>query len=342
MRYVLYLIFLFTSSLHAQEQLLPSFESSFLQEQWIDEELKGATTEFYIEEFNYDEEKAELYKSEMRKYYFYGPNGLNRIEFRKKGEPFRIYRYDQHGRIKEQILTGRFESVPRIVYKYLDKEGLSVETIYRLSGSVHSQITLKFNEELQLISKEEYQGIDQLIRYWLYEYNENGDLIREDYFDLNSQPDGVDLKKVELTSAKKFKHRYQQDSLIKEELSYQNGHLTAKTIHRNYPDSIVQEKLIYDSQEVPTKKQITITHDSATVYIKGFYQSGDTSRYPSRFKEIYVDGDLLEYESRTLKGTFVDRYATFYEFDHHGNWIKKTTYSNGGTVKIEQRRIRYK
>lgn len=341
MRYALCLILFLTLSLKAQEKLLPSFESSHLQEPWIDQQLKGEPSEFYIEEFNYDEEKAELYKSEIRKYYFYGPNGLNRIELRKNGDPIRIYQYDRHGRIKEQIRSGSFESIPRIVYEYLEDEGRSTETIYRLSGSVHSQIVLRFNEQLQLITKEEYQGTDKLIRFWQYEYNQQGNLVREEYYDLVTEQSKANLEQLEPTEVEAFQPKYGNNSLVNQELSYKNGQLVSKTVFKHFSDSLVQERLLFNAKETPTEKQITIEHDSAKVYIKGFYQNGDTSRFRSRFKEIYVDGDLMEYESRTLNGTFVDRYATFYEFDHHGNWIKKTTYSNGVTIKIEQRRIRY-
>ena len=75
--------------------------------------------------------------------------------------------------------------------------------------------------------------------------------------------------------------------------------------------------------------------------VRGFFYDGDTTRLRSRFKEVFLYNDLVEYESRTMRGTYVDRYKTFYEYDEIGNWIKKTTYSNGLVIKKEERTIIY-
>jgi YD repeat-containing protein len=321
---------------------LPSFESSHLQNIWVDKSLKGFPEQFSILEYNYDPETARLAKSAITKHYFYSSGKLVKVEFRKGGTPETTYEYDTRGRITEQIRKGDFESIPRIAYNYDDNNLLSEEVIYRLTGTVHSKTRLRYNDKMKLVAKEEFQGSDRLTRYWLYHYNEQDDLVSEEYFDLASTPSSnINYKAVKPTSRTKLVHEYDTAFRPKQIQTYKNDLLVTSTRFHYAPDSVVKETTYFQSAEWPSEKHVEINNDSARVLIKGFYKTGDTTSFRSRFKEIYVDNDLIEYESRTLRGTYVDRYATFYEYDHKGNWIKKTTYSNGITIKVKERKIRY-
>ncbi|WP_305982549.1 hypothetical protein [Roseivirga thermotolerans] len=325
-------------------RLLPSFESSHLQEIWIDTQLKGQPQEFSIEEYNYNRDSARLYKSPISKQYFYELGRLRKVVFKKTGSPIKTYLYDTHGRIIEQLRTDSFESIPRITYTYNDEDLIAEEVVYRVTGTVHSKTILRFNDRLQLISKEEYRGTQQLNRYWLYAYNSQNDLVSDEYYDIVSNTGvSANTKPEEPKPNLRTEILYTYDTrglrttakTLKNELLHSVSHT------RHFPDSLVNETVYYQASGWPSEKLVEIQHDSARVVIKGYYNTEDTTSYRARFREIYVYNDLVEYESRTLKGTFVDRYATFYEYDHLGNWIKKTTYSNGVVLKVEERRIRY-
>lgn len=330
----LWVVFIFLSTTCLGQSVLPSFESSYLTEINVEQTLFGQPKAYSIEVFNYNRDSARLFKSEISSHYYFQNTSLIRVEFQKAGKAIKTYLFDSLGRIQEQLRTDDFESIPRITYSYNEETLTSEEIVYRITGTVHSRIVLRYNDQGLVIAKEEYRGKDQLNRYWLYEYNEQMDLIHETYFDLSSRSD-------EPTNQMEKQYTYDSEARIIEIKTRKDEALESSTEFRYFPDSLIQETLVYQSRELPVERQVEIRHDSARVLVKGYFNTGDTTSYRSRFKEIYIDGDLVEYESRTLRGTFVDRYATFYEYDYRGNWIKKTTYSNGITIKVEERRIRY-
>lgn len=337
----LMLIFLYAISYPLLAQL-PSFDSNHLQSIWVDEQLKGTPSEFSIQEFNYNRDSARLYKSEFTKHYYYTEQQLRKVEFRKDGKPIKTYSFDELGRILEQLRTGDFESIPRITYSYNEEDLFSEELVYRVNGTLHSKTIIRFNDSNQVLAREEYKGNNDLSRYWLYSYDQNDLLNSEEYYDLSSEVSSTNsTSPKEPTNLSRFEYSYDSNGQVKRKHAFKDEILLLSNTYSNFPDSTVKETVFYQADGWPTEKHVEIKHDSAKVLVKGFYNSNDTTRFRSRFKEVYVDGDLLEYESRTLRGTFVDRYATFYEYDYKGNWIKKTTYSNGITLKVVERKIRY-
>ena len=336
------ILFFLLSPVCWAQTVLPSFESTYMQEIWVDQQLRGNPEEFTIEEFNYNRDSARLYKSEITRFYAYEYGRLKRIEFRKNGKPIKTYSYDRNGRIIGQLRSDEFETIPRIIYAYNDEDLISEELVFRITGTVHSRTLLRYNAKNQVIAKEEYRGMERLNRYWLYTYNENNDLISEEYYDLASSITASTTNDGPApTTLTEMEYSYDESGKLNEKRTMQNQLLLSSVDYRQFSDSVVTETMYFQSNGIPSEKHVEVKHDSARVLVKGYYNSDDTTSYRSRFKEIYVDGDLIEYESRTLRGTFVDRYATFYEYDHQGNWIKKTTYSNGVTLKVEERRIRY-
>lgn len=337
------ILFFLLSQVSVAQTTLPSFESSHLQEVWVDRALAGNPEQFTVEEFNYNRDSARLYKSEISRHYYYQNGKLLKVEFKKSGTPIKTYSYDKHGRIVEQLRSDDFETIPRISYTYNDDNLTAEELVYRITGTVHSRTLLRYNDQQRVISKEEYRGMDKLNRYWLYSYNEAGDLIEEEYYDLISgitasiNPNNV----PEPTNNTSITYEYDNQGQKLQKRTQKDEILISTSEFGYFPDSLVLETTYFQTNGWPSEKHVEVRHDSARILVKGYYNTDDTTSYRSRFKEIYVDGDLIEYESRTLRGTFVDRYATFYEYDHLGNWIKKTTYSNGVTLKVEERRIRY-
>lgn len=333
MRCLVAFLLLTTTSLYSQ-QLLPSFDSELIESVWVDQNLRRAPREYFIKTFEYHKDSARLIKSSVIPHYILVQGQLKEIQFKENKELVKSHFFDSHGRIVEQRRFGFQENMPKITYEYNDETHEATETIYRLGDRVHSKSVVKYNSRLQVIAKEEYRGRDKLNRFWKYRYNKQHDLIADEFYDTYN---GIEKP----TDSLNIKYSYDDQDRKISRYDYRTNHLESRTDYVYYPDSLVKQTVFYRFDGVPNERHLEIKKDSLRVMVRGFFQNGDTVNFRSRFKEIYLYGDLVEYESRTLRGTYVDRYTTFYEYDEMGNWIKKTTYSNGLVIKKEERTILY-
>ncbi len=322
---------LITCAIHAQ--VLPTFPSEQLEEVTLDTTLNDQPLAIEQGFKNYERRKSKLVVDKLS-YRFTLHNGIyTRVGFYVNNEPFLIYQYDQYGRIKEQQRLNGF--LPRTSYEYNEEDLTSTEINYRQNGDLHSSVILVYNDSFKPIRKTEYRCKENLQHYWTYTYDAKGTLTRESYFD---EAGG----QLEARSVKAFVNKYNTEHPGPGEVEvYQNQVLNERTIYNSYPDSTTSRTLLFEQDGTPAELKFQLISDSLRVSIKGFFEQGDTSRFRSRFREIYLFDDLVEYESRTLSGTRVQRYATFYEFDIHKNWIKKITYENGIAIREVTRKITY-
>lgn len=325
------------------QNILPSFDSELIEEVWIDSELKQKPSQFYIKKSEYNKKLAKLQRSQITLHYSYLKDGtLKEIQFRKGEDTLKAHYYDVHGRIIEQRRYEFEENMPKIVYEYDDKDRIATETIFKLGERIHSKTIVRYNNKNQIIAKEEYRGRDRLNRLWKYHYNDHDDLVSNQYYDVPGQSSNkLDNGLQSPTDSSYSTYQYDSKERKIARHNFQENILKSKSNFAYYPDSLVQQTTFYRFDGKPNERHLRVEMDSLKVVVKGFFYNGDTMRYRSRFKEIYLYGDLIEYESRTLRGTYVDRYTTFYEYDEMGNWIKKTTYSNGLVTRKEERVIRY-
>lgn len=333
MRCIIAFLLITNTSVYSQ-QLLPSFDSELIESVWIDKELRKAPKEYFIRTYEYNKDSARLIKSDVIPHYILESGQLKEIQFKLKNELVKSHFFDAHGRIIEQRRFGFQENMPKITYDYDDKDNVAIETIYRLGDRVHSKSVVKYNSLHQIVAKEEYRGQDELNRFWKYIYNDQHDLIADQFYDTYH---GADKP----TDSLLIKYVYDDQKRKVTQYDIRTNQLESRTDYAYYPDSLVKQTTFYRFDGVPNERHLEIKNDSLKVMVRGFFQNGDTVNYRSRFKEIYLYGDLVEYESRTLRGTYVDRYTTFYEYDEMGNWIQKTTYSNGVVIKKEERTILY-
>ncbi len=339
--FIAFLALTLTTKLSSQN-ILPSFDSELIERIWIDSELKHQPSEFYIRKYEYDKDQVKLLRKETTLHYFLVDGILQEVQFRKGSDTIKSHHYDRHGRIVEQRRYAFEENMPKITYQYNDSDRISVETVYKLGDRIHSKTIIKYNELNQVISKEEYRGRNRLKRFWKYAYNQYHDLVANHFYDIpGSPPKNQNEYYTEPTDSTYFKYHYDSKDRKIARYDYQENTLKSKSNYAYYPDSVLKQTTYYRFDGKPNERHMQIEKDSLKVVIKGFFFSGDTTKFRSRFKETYLYGDLIEYESRTLRGTYVDRYTTFYEYDEMGNWIKKTTYSNGLVTKKEERIIRY-
>lgn len=332
-------VFLFISTGLLGQNRLPNFDSELLEEVAIDSTIKNAPSQYYIKTYEYNKDSAQLLLDDIVLHYYLQDGKLKQIQFIENRDTLKSHSYDNYGRITAQNRFGFGENMPRIAYSYDDNKRLASETIYRIGDRVHSKKVLKFNEQNQVTSKEEYRGGNQLTRFWIYNYNTKGDLISDQYFSAGQgSKNGKDLSPIDSTH---FTYHYDSENRVAKRSQYAGNRLSTEKQFSYFPDSTVQKETFYKLNGQPNEQHVRIEKDSLKVVVRGFFYDGDTTRLRSRFKEVFLYNDLVEYESRTMRGTYVDRYKTFYEYDEIGNWIKKITYSNGLVIKKEERTIIY-
>ena len=254
------------------------------------------------------------------------------VEFFLNEDKFLTVSYDKHGR----VITHERENhiTPIINYIYDEAERTSTEVKLRANGSTHSKTICQYDAQFHLISKKELKGEDELLRYWSYDYDEKGNIQTESYAGLKLGDSNMILETI-------YENFYNEKSLLKRVDVTNRSVIQSKTNYRYYPDSTTIRTIKYEQDGTPAQLEFELKSDSLRVHISGFFEQGDTTKFRSRFREIYLFDDLIEYESRTLSGTFVERFATFYEYDDMGNWIKKITYNNGVPLREEIRKINY-
>lgn len=333
MRCLVALVLLTTSTVYGQ-QLLPSFNSELIESVWIDENIRNQPKEFFIKIYDYNKDSARLIKSPITPHYLLKSGQLKEVQFIENKKVIKSHLFDEHGRIVEQRRFGFQENMPKVTYQYDDQNNESIETVYRIGDRVHSKSIVKYNSSYQVIEKQEYRGNDKLNRFWRYHYNGQNDLIADQFYDVFN---GIDKP----TDSLHISYKYDDENRKVSRHDYRSNQLESRTDYVHYNDSLVKQTTFFRFDGIPRERHLEIKKDSLRVMVKGFFKNGDTVNYRSRFKEIYLYGDLVEYESRTMRGTYVDRFTTFYEYDEMSNWIKKTTYSNGVIIKKEERTIRY-
>lgn len=175
---------------------------------------------------------------------------------------------------------------------------MSTAQIFRPDGTLNSQTIIHYNTHQEPIKKEEFRDKDQLRAYWTYTYDSNDLLSIESYFSANGQ----------LRSEKRFVNK--MNNAVKDSLEvevYENKRLTKRTFKYIYADSSTVRTITYEQDGLPSEVRFQLVADSLTVKINGFYEQNDTSKLRSRFREIFLYNDLIEYESRTISGTKVRR-----------------------------------
>ena len=336
---VLFIFFVVTRAV-AQSTIVPEFDSELVKSIYIDENLVGTPSEYYIKSYFYNKDSAKLIPASTINNYYLENGKVLAMEVTKDGKPFQFYQLDSEGRIIEFNEMSNNSNTPRIVFTNDDITLTASETVYRRNQTIHSKTIIRYNSQLKVIAREEYSGETDLSRFWKYEYNTNQDLVTDQYFDRPSSLNAIGSTGIP-GDATYYTYEYNSNQRKAKRLAYQNEVLKSRRHYEYYPDSSVTTTTFYQFNGVPNEQHITIEKDSLRIELSGFLNQFDTTKFRSRFMEVYLEGDLIEYERRTLSGTYVDRFATFYESDELGNWIKKITYSNGIIIKQEERTILY-
>ncbi|OEK04328.1 hypothetical protein [Roseivirga misakiensis] len=340
MRWLIGFMLFSSFSLYGQSRL-PHFHSELLEAVEIDTLLKNSPSEYYIQKYEYQKSSGELVADNVILHYFFKGNSLDHIDFVKDKEVLKSNAYDQYGRITRQERFDPKEKVKKLEYAYNDEKRIATETVYRYAEQIHSRNVVQYNDHYQVTSKEEYRGVDRLSKFWVYKYNDHYDLVSDQYFDASSQSRNGRSNKYIPVDSTYFIHQYDGFERKTKTSKYHENQLASETIYSYFQDSTVQQETFYNFNGKTSEQHVRIAHDSLKMIVRGFFYNGDTSKVRSRFKEVFLYDDLVEYEKRTSSGTYVDRFKTYYEYDELGNWIQKITYSNGLVIRKEERTIIY-
>lgn len=325
----LILLIHFSAPLFGQEYQTDFFPTTELSRILIEQPLKGSPVSFTIRTQELLKDSASLYLSPIVERYTVEEDRIKEISFEFNGRVIKQFKFDSTSRILSFFDFQEDAGTPWIFYEYNNQNHSKTETRFRKDSTVYSKTVLNFNSNGKLISRNEFWGENKVKSIRQIDYNELDEIVRDSYFENQNQNIN--------------EHSYSYDSIGRKEKSevYNNERLQSRTMYEYRQDSIISQKMEFGFNKRAKSQFLVIEKDSMRVEVTGYFSGGDTTSYRSSFKQIFVEEDLVEYESRTIKGTFVDRYKTFYEYDNRGNWIKKTTYLNNKLIKVQNRLFRY-
>lgn len=328
MKYLL--ILLFTPSIG---QVLPGFDLSSTKRYGtidlnikIDNCVKLVETESYINESF----KGKIY---IKEYQFTKAGTIKKLLIRDSGNnPIASFEFDKYRRV---ISSQENDSIIS-TYQYLDKKLKALSVTYA-KKNLASKSIIQYNREIKPIRREYYKGKSTLSHSYFYEYNSNGDLIKEIF--LNT-PNGPGIT-IDLRDYKKIKPT--PNDTINYIISYSSD--TVK----------IQKK---DRVESMTKKYLqgdTLINESITTFpsIKSQYTKikkilNDLiieEFHSDRINTVstYLNTELISYKSyRDGILSKTDFYSYKFESDEFSNWTTKETYCNDTLIHKTDREIEYK
>ena len=313
---------------NAQEQTTDFFPKE-LSKELITLPTEGNPRSYTIRTQELKDKASTITMSEITQEYLLTDNRVYQVSLKTRKAPLATYTFDSLLRIKTIEDYTESAPTPWAFYQYNDIDRTITELKLRSDSTVYTKTVLTFNKNNSLVSRKEYFGESDLKSEKHFTYNEHGDLQTESTFGNQEESTSV------------YQYQYDSNGAKLMRKKFNNEKLENRIEYQYFPDSTVQISTDYGFNKRPKSQNLTVLQDSLRVEIVGYFSSIDTTQYRSSFKELYVGEDLLEYESRTINGVFVNRFKTFYEYDSHGNWIKRMTYENNKLIKVENRLFRY-
>lgn len=270
----------------------------------------------------------------------------------KNDSAYSTMSFDKFSRVVNE-LNSPSNPIKEIKYTYDEKGLKTTELQFPKNQSPFKKTEIYYNKQYQSIKKLVFAGDTSLIAYWLYKYNDNGDLIEERF--VNKFKSIITLPESDLlicfeefSRSRDYLTSYSvnYDNLKRPlaKMEYNNSKKKSLTEYFYSKDSTVVKTTIYfplKNYFYPRHINITSTHDSIKL-VRDFYPNiPDSTKIDSQERWLYINGKLnqitqqgLHYNMKTLKRT-----ETLYDF--HGNWIKQTVFSNDKINQILERTINY-
>lgn len=278
---------------------------------WEKHGLKGAVKEMRAYYKDYGDTLEKLGKDDFKWSRKYDKKG-NCIEYLNRG----VCKYNL---TKTRIKSSKFGDW-KTKYKYTGNK-LHKEIISR-DRETFETIEYKYDNKELLIEKKTYNSLDELTDLYIYEYDNNGNKIKEEYYSRD-------------ILAHVYNYKYNEKGICIEEIYIDDGVLDSKTEYK------------YDEcgnliEETRTKLTTTIYDDpnenGNIVYYECIYTpNGELSKaYKSKFNpftgEDFEEHVVVE-DLENIKKVDLTPEKNLYKYDEKGNLTEIIFYDQSGTYK---------
>jgi hypothetical protein len=260
--------------------------------------------------------------------------------------------FDKYSRIIKE-LNSQSNRIKENNYLYNENALKATELRFPRNSTIFRKTEIYFNKQYRPVKKLVFAGDTSLIAYWLYKYNNNGDLVEERFvnkFKSNSTIPISDLKiSFEEFSRNRdylitFSLAYDNSDRLLTKIEYQNSIKKSLTEYFYSKDSNVVRTTTYfplKNYYYPRHINITSTHDSVKLERDFNPNIPDSTKIDSKARWLYINGQLNQVTQESSNCTLktLSRTETLYDF--HGNWIKQTIFSNDRINQIIERTIIY-
>jgi hypothetical protein len=260
--------------------------------------------------------------------------------------------FDNFSRVVN-VLNYESNPIKEVKYTYDEKALKTTELLFPRNQSVFKKTEIYYNKQYQPIKKLVFAGDTSLIAYWLYKYNDNGDLIEERFVNKFQSINAISKSDLSICFEEYSRSRdylttfsvdYDNLKRLLTKTEYSDSKKKSKTEYFYSKDSTVVKTTTYfllKNYFYPRRIRITSTHDSIKLERNFNPNIPDSTKIDSQDRWLYINGKLnqvyqqgLHYNMKTLRRT-----ETLYDF--HGNWIKQTVYSNDKINQMLDRTITY-
>ena len=278
-----------------------------------------------IEKRSYDKSGSLLIKS-----VYQGDGSLDSEE---------VYTYDKKGNLTQTTINkakafgeeGEKELVSTEKNTY-DKNGhVLVNAMYFGDGSLGYEVVHTYDKKGYLLQTTEYtgklpgeEGEKELSRKTDFKYDEKGNVIREEKFDINGRGSGI----TEYTYDDKGRK-------VETRVLSTEGSIKRRIEHSYNNDNVEEGKgFTPDGKLMGIQKR---TEDGKVIFEEGYDGSGSVV-----FKGKYDDhGNLNARVKYQADGTEIVEMVDLFEYDATGNWINRVNFMRGKPVMILGREIEY-
>ncbi|MCJ7446873.1 MAG: hypothetical protein MUO72_04210 [Bacteroidales bacterium] len=270
----------------------------------------------------------------------------------KNDSAYNTLSFDKFSRVINQ-LNSSSNPIKEIRYSYNEKALKSTEFQFPKNQPIFKKTEIYYNKQYQPIKKLVFAGDTSLIAYWLYKYNDNGDLIEERFVnkfqsiitipksDLSIGFEEFTLRTDYLTTYSIF---YDNLKRPLTKMEYYNSKKKSRTEYFYSSDSSTIKTTTYFNFKYnlyPRRINITTAHDSIKIVKDLNLNIPDSTIIDSELKFLYVNNEVRENFQRGPHYNFKYSIRTETHYDSHDNWIKKISYSNQRINGILERIITY-
>lgn len=334
------LFILLSFQLNAQ---LPSFPSSKIWNGLQLDTIAHDVASIRIEYYDVEEDSIFLRKYWAVQQHIYRDGLIDSVHFidQKDNSIYLSYFFDKKGRMKGQRRFNEEAWYPIINYVYDDKGLSSSEITYNSDSTLNSTTSIKYNNKLLKIKREEFNSERVLTRSWRYEYDSCNNLVLELYLNTPNGP-GIsafgDSKEPWPNDTTTYRIEYLQGCGKSAVTKFSNSHLINRTTYLKSGDTLITRLAEFDFQGSESKLIVKKKIDPLRIERTTFVGLSDKSSF-----EYVYNQDFLIKTSIERKGEIQSEQSFRKEIvtDERGNWTVKKLYLNNNLYRITKRIITY-